>query len=283
MDEAGIRLVDTHVHIGPEPIARKYDAAGLQALAEREGALFVTKNHFVPTAYLVQGRDRLLGSIVLNEPAGGYNAAAVRAAASLPGRWPLFVWMPTISATTNTRPELIPPEWGRTTLPGNVPGRKLPAIDARGKVLPEVAEVLGAIAETGSVLATGHLSLAEAKAVVDAARDTGVRSIVATHPMYQPQSYPPEEVRGLSRKAMIEVAYSMNTIDGIGLGDLAGTVRLVGSARCLLSSDFGQVRSPDPAAGLREFGRRLGISGKEFGRMALENPMKLIKRAGKRA
>ena len=43
------RVIDMHVHIGPEFLRRKYSAASLAAEARREGFGVVMKNHFQPT------------------------------------------------------------------------------------------------------------------------------------------------------------------------------------------------------------------------------------------
>jgi Family of unknown function (DUF6282) len=43
------RVIDMHVHIGPEFLRRKYSATSLAEEARREGFGVVMKNHFQPT------------------------------------------------------------------------------------------------------------------------------------------------------------------------------------------------------------------------------------------
>ena len=50
------------------------------------------------------------------------------------------------------------------------------------ELLPELLEVVDAIVETDSTLATGHLGPQETMDLVDIAVDRGVKRIVITHP-----------------------------------------------------------------------------------------------------
>jgi len=272
------RLVDLHVHIGPEPIERKYRARELSILAARESAIFGTKNHFFPTAYLTEGLPGLVGSIVLNESVGGLNPSAVYSAASV-FRDPIIVWMPTISATTNRSPGLVPKEWGRNSLPRNARETllRISPLEKSGKLSENAKRTLDAVLETRGILATGHLGFREAKAVVEFASDIGIRKIIATHPMYGPQGFSLEEMRELSGKCFVEISASMETIDGIPAGELRKVIDYVGTRRCILTSDYGQVKSPDPVSGIFSFARRLGLGGTSLRKLSLENPMKLIK------
>jgi hypothetical protein len=43
------RMIDMHVHIGPEFLRRKYSATSLAEESRREGFGVVMKNHFQPT------------------------------------------------------------------------------------------------------------------------------------------------------------------------------------------------------------------------------------------
>lgn len=61
------------------------------------------------------------------------------------------------------------------------------------------------------------------------------------------------------------------------LKKLRKVIDYVGTKRCILTSDYGQVKSPDPVSGIFSFARRLGLGGTSFRKLSLENPMKLIK------
>src|SRR5215470_11413814 len=82
------RVIDMHVHIGPEFLRRKYNAESLAAEARREGFGVVMKNHFQPTTGQVSQLWRpddkvaLVGSVALNFGSGGVDDHGVRAALS---------------------------------------------------------------------------------------------------------------------------------------------------------------------------------------------------------
>ena len=85
----------------------------------------------------------------------------------------------------------------------------VPVLDEAGRPLPALLEVLEVVAHHGIVLATGHLSQVEIVAVVDAAVDAGVETIVVTHPEFPSQSIPPAVQRELAdRGALMERAFT---------------------------------------------------------------------------
>src|SRR2546430_16317702 len=77
------------------------------------------------------------------------------------------VWFPTFDADNHVKHFKDAPE-----------GIKV--LDANGKVLPAVREVLKICAEQKLVVQTGHLSPSEALAVIEAGRDAGVGRMVVT-------------------------------------------------------------------------------------------------------
>jgi hypothetical protein len=80
-----MRVIDMHVHIGPEFLRRKYSAASLAEEARREDFGVVMKNHFQPTTGQVSQIRRpddevpLVGSVALNFNCGGLDDHGVRA------------------------------------------------------------------------------------------------------------------------------------------------------------------------------------------------------------
>ena len=83
--EAGV--VDTHYHVGPELIVRRYDVKTLADAAAPFGATLVLKNHTYPTtplASLARARfgAQFFGGVVLNRYVGGLNPQAVEGARS---------------------------------------------------------------------------------------------------------------------------------------------------------------------------------------------------------
>src|SRR5215211_5071822 len=111
VDNKGI--IDMHVHIGPEFIRRRYNAATLAEEARREGIGVVMKNHFQPTTgwvSMIRKPDDsvpLVGSVALNLGCGGIDYHGIRSAlsgwkrdlaSSSPDQDRFVVWMPTVCA-----------------------------------------------------------------------------------------------------------------------------------------------------------------------------------------
>jgi len=71
----------------------------------------------------------------------------------------------------------------------------------------------------------------------------------------------------------------MYLIDNIPIKEIARQIKSVGAAKCIISSDIGQVNSPSPSAGLQDFCRLLleeGITKEELKVMGETNPRKLL-------
>src|SRR5688572_33354790 len=110
------QVIDFHVHVGPEVLARRYDVATLGDEAAAAGFGAVLKQHSIataPLAALARKRGVLMaGGVVLNRGVGGFNPAAVDAVveankASAPSRDEdairSVVWMPTVHAESHLR------------------------------------------------------------------------------------------------------------------------------------------------------------------------------------
>ncbi len=201
--------IDMRVHVGPECIARKYDAIQFAKEALRRGiAGAVLKSHFQPTsdwAYLARKHigAKFFGAIALNRHVGGLNPYAIRAALGPRiGDEPLLkvVWMPTIHSKSHLALRVgkggeydIPTEWGGA-MPGC--GRRASEIDpvevtAEG-ARPALEEVLSIIKEFDLVLATGHLHREEVEYLFERAKGRGLRRILITHPLYEAVNMPLE-------------------------------------------------------------------------------------------
>lgn len=239
------------MHAAPDIVARRADDEGtVAAYRAARYAGCVLKAHHESTVGRAHAAARasglaVFGGIVLNRHAGGINPAAVAAALGAGGR---VVWLPTADAHTQAAAGLprlcdTEPRIGRHTL-------AVPPVDPT--VEPALRTVLALVAEADAVLATGHVSTAEAAWVVDAARAAGVRRLLLTHPSYTVPDMPPAAARELAaRGAHVEVtAYQLLHQPGCDAERLAAYVREVGYERLVLSSDAGQPDSPPPPEAL---------------------------------
>jgi hypothetical protein len=285
--------VDTHVHISPDVVERRIDDV---ALARRFGELglagFILKSHYLSTAErasVVRGvvpDIAVLGALVLNRAVGGMNPLAVEIAAREGAR---VVWMPTVDSmieqehlaqAESTGATL--PVWARVQLElreRGIESEPVPAVADGGQLLPETRAVLDVVAAHGLVLATGHLGRDEVFAVVEAAREAGVRQIVVTHPDYPAQDFSVEEQVGLADAgALIERCFTTPHTGKCSWERWLEGARAVGAERTILSSDLGQVQNPLVEDGLPLMADRLleaGFSDEEVRIMAVDNTRRL--------
>ena len=283
---------DLHVHIAPDVVERRIDDVALaRRFAELGLAGFVLKSHYVPTAEraaVVRGvvpGIQAMGSVVLNRAVGGMNPVAVEIAGREGAR---IVWLPTVDAPGETttlnplRPGAKVPVWAKLQLELRDAGVEMPAVHVvseDGRVLPETRAVLAAVARHGMVLATGHLGRDEIFAVVDAAREEGVRDIVVTHPEFPTQDISIPDQRALAaRGALLERCMTTPHTGKVSWERWLEAIRAVGPEHSILSTDLGQIANPPVEDGLALMADRLlaaGFTDAEVHTMAVENTRRL--------
>jgi hypothetical protein len=267
--------IDIHVHSAPDSTPRSVDAVEAAKLALAAGMRgIVLKNHYDPTgglASIVRGQVpgiEVFGGIDLNLTVGGMNPAAVEHMTQVSGGWGRFVWMSTFDAENQVR--------------YSKENRAFVAVARQGELLPEVKQVIGVIARHNLVLATGHVSPAEALLLLREGKRQGVQHMVVTHAMNAPVLM---DVAGMQEAAkqgaLIEfVAGSLATPDaGMRMDRYAQAIRAVGPEHCVLSSDLGQRGNALPADGLAAFLSALrsrGLGDQDLDRMAKRNPARLL-------
>lgn len=235
---------------------------------EAEMGGFVLKSHEYPTAPLTQALSRMypglavIGSIALNHAVGGLNPEAVRVSAGLGAR---VVWMPTFAAD----------HWLGAR--GRGPGIGL--FDDAGALKSEVHEVLEVVGSHDMVLASGHVSPAEAIALFEAASARNVRRMIATHPGGVARM--DEQRRMASLGAYLEYTFLACTPSRGRTTpvEMAATLRELGLERCIVTSDFGQWMNPPPAEGMRMAIASLldaGMKPDEVSVLVKANPAQLL-------
>ena len=249
------------------------------------------KSHYVPTAeraavaQSVVDDVSVMGSITLNRAVGGMNALAVEVAAREGAR---VVWLPTVDAVNETagRSEPKPgdkvPVWAALQYDLRARGiaiEPVAVLDADGRVLQETRDVLATVAAHGLVLATGHLSRDEIFAVVDAALDEGVTTIVVTHPEFPSQNLSVEDQIELAGKgALLERTFTTPHTGKVAWERWLGNIRAAGPQHSVLATDLGQVGNPPVEDGLPLLVDRLlsaGFTEDEVRTMAVVNTRRL--------
>lgn len=267
--------VDIHIHHAPDPrVERKSDALQV-ALAAKEAGMraIVLKSHEYPTVPLAYTVSQMVpdiiivGGICLNLECGGLNAYALEASAKMGAK---VVWMPTFSAANHMRARGLVEE-GITIL------------DKKGKLLPVVNDILDIVKSYQMVLATGHISISEAIALVEEATQRGLSKIVLTHPLWMKvKTFTLEEQLWMVGKGVIIehcFSHTLPLMDGLDPMKIVEAVRTVGVEHCILSTDLGQAFNPTPAQGMRMMIAtmlELGLTEKEIEFISKINPAKLL-------
>jgi predicted metal-dependent phosphotriesterase family hydrolase len=160
--------------------------------------------------------------------------------------------------------------------------RPFVSVSRNGALLPETRAVIAAIARHRLVLATGHVSAAEALLLLREGRQQGVAHMIVTHAMNPPVLMDVAQMQEAARLgAMIEfVGGSLATADAPARMDrFADAIRRIGIQSCVLSSDLGQKANALPADGYAAFlmaMRDRGFTEADIARMSRENPARLL-------
>ncbi len=254
---------DTHIHVGPDVVPRIVDDLTLARRFEALGmAGFVLKSHYTSTAERASvvsaavPKVRALGAIALNQAVGGMNPLAVEVAAREGAR---TVWFPTVDAVNESHEREAPPGakvpvWVKLQLElldQGIEIEPVAVVDAGGAILPQTRAVLATIARHQLVLATGHLGRDEIFAVVEAARQEGVREIVITHPEFPSQDLSVADQLALAgRGALLERCFTTPHTGKVTWERWIEHIRAIGAANSVLSTDLGQVFNPPVEDGM---------------------------------
>ena len=283
---------DLQVHVAPDVIERRIDDIGLaQEFLARGLKGFVLKSHYVSTAERAKVVCRAVpgieayGAITLNHSIGGLNPVAVEIAGRSGAK---IVWMPTVDAANETAgrvdgPNTKLPFWAkiqRELAATGIAPPPLTVLDEKGNVNQATRRCLELIAHHNMVLATGHLGRHEIFPLVRTAQEMKLRRVVVTHAEFPSQNLSgAEQLELADMGAFIEHCFTtMHT--GKAPWELAlESIRRVGPARCLLSTDLGQTINPPVSDGFAMFAQTLldaAFSVEEIRRMAVVNPSALI-------
>ncbi len=268
--------IDMHVHHGPDArVERRADALQVARQAQEVGMrAIVLKSHEYPTAPLAYIVNQVIpniavfGSISLDLDVGGLNTYALETSAKLGAK---VVWMPTLTSDNDMRKR-------------NLAEKGITILDGEGKLFPVVVEILDIVKSYQMVLATGHLSVSEAFALVDEARSKGVSKMVITHPLSERLGayLSLEEQSQMAEKgAFVEHCFNltMPLAGRLNPMRIVEAVRAVGAEHCIMSTDFGQAHNPTPAEGMRMMIAtmlRCGLTEKEMELVVKVNPAKLL-------
>jgi hypothetical protein len=280
--------IDVHIHAAPDIVPRLLNDFELAGAAHAAGmAAIVLKSHHMLTADRAQIAQKafpdvkVFGGLALNLPAcGGLNPEAVKVAIRMGAK---VIWLPTLSAANHI-------EKTRTHVTGNLgimsqgfKPQPVCVVGDNGAIVPELVEIFTLIAEADIILATGHLSVPEIKAVVDAAVAIGVRKVLVNHPELWLIGMSIENQRELAvAGAMMEVCARSATAPGhadLSPRILAERIMAVGAEHVVMATDYGQVDSPAAPDGMHWYIEQMlecGLPAADLERMVRTNPARLL-------
>ena len=267
--------IDLHVHSAPDSVPRSLTAIENAQTAKRYGMRAVLyKSHRFETATLAYLVAQVVpevgayGGIALNRSVGGFNVAAIEQMAAMTGGHGRIVWMPTVDAAQGP--------FAAVADPADI----LP-VSERGRLLPEVVEVLETIASLDLALATGHSSPQDSLLLVRAAHDLGIDRIVITHPLEDLTLPDAIEREVIDLGAFLEYPVAnMVPIGATSLDEFVERIRAAGPEHVVLSTDLGQAANAIPAAGFASAVQRLldaGFTEREMDLMIRRNPARILK------
>jgi hypothetical protein len=280
---------DLHVHVAPDVMRRRITDLALARRCREVGlAGFALKSHYVSTAERAAVVNEALGdgvcaigALTLNAAVGGMNPIAVEIAAREGAR---ILWMPTVDARNHRAthgdlpPGATPPMWlalqaeldaqGITTDPVLV-------LDPAGRPLPATKEVLALAARHQLVLATGHLSAAETRAVADAALEAGVWHVIATHPEFPQQDMSLTDQLALAEQGVfLERCFTTPFTGKYEWHRMVENIKATGAEATIVTTDLGQPHNPPVEDGLALMADALhdaGFTDQEITTMIVSN------------
>jgi len=280
--------IDLHIHSAPEvfgrigdslQIAKRCEAAGMRAVvfkAHHEGTM--TRAYF--NNQQLQNL-KVFGGLVLNDFVGGINPTAARVALDQGAK---IIWAPTMHSKHHEE------TFGRgtyglkrQTVDGTIFKPGIEVLDAEGKLVPDLVDILEMVKAQGAIFGTAHFAPLEIEVIVTTYGSQ--MKILINHPFFLPRM-PTEWFVSMAEKgAYLEVCANicqpMAFYQGSGM-TVRQAVELVNGAgvgQCVISTDAGQPYSPWPDDELRAFMNCLfdaGLTEQDIHRMMVTNPARLL-------
>ena len=276
--------IDVHIHSGPDIFPRIMNDLDLARMAKQEGMrAILIKSHVVITADRAEIASQevdfpVFGAIALNLPVGGVNLEAVEVALKMGAK---EVWMPTIHASHYVAQKDHVPTLAKAVKEGM---KGLYLLNQDGSLKEELYPIFKKIAEYDVALGTGHITLQEAKKVIEEAAKTGVKKIIVTHPLATFVNYTTEDMKWCLDHGAMYLEHVFNDVTRqvaypITQKAIADAIRAIGAKYILMSTDSGQWLNPIPAQSMGIYIKDmldLGISAADIRMMVSTNPERML-------
>ena len=292
-----VGAIDCHVHACPHINARSVDVfeAVRAAAAAGMSGIGLMDNFSNSSGLAALARRQLadldidvFGGLIMEPPAGGVSAEAVRAALAYgysSDDGARFISLPTHHTRNIARQEARDEAYVEMCL----------EIPESGELPDPLNEILDLIAASDVVLNTGHISGPEACRLVEIGRSRGVSRILVPSSHFNI-----DEVRQITEAGayaefsfffmshatqlgLTHVDDEKHTVPAVALPVMAALIRTATPDRTVLSGDCGVFVLPPPVEGFREFLLMIesaGFDHKSLRQMVSTNPAHLFKVTG---
>jgi len=277
--------IDIHCHCGPCALVKRSfteieygieaTKAGLAAIVNK-GLTFPTARSAILAQVVVDQwakehnmkSARIIGGVTLSYSIGGLNVEAVKTAARFGGK---FVWTPVLDSAHHHRVE---------ALAGMDSSGGIEVIDENDEVVPELKEIFKVIAENDMVLSLAHHGTRERFAMIDAAKESGVKRISIIHPFQHLTKMSIDQMRiAIDKGAYLEHLFFDLTPYSWDWDETIEAIKVLGPDHFVLGTDGGRWSVPPPVPVYRiMIGRllELGIPEADVEKMVKLNSEKLL-------
>lgn len=280
-------VFDLHVHSSPSLFSRQFNDFYLGRMAIKNDMKgFIIKDHDSITAnraYLVNeyiGRKKAYGSMVFNNSQGGFNSKIFITAINYGIK---IAWMPTNQSLYHIK-YFGSSDYGTFKREHSLPRwHGLTILNEDNKIKNTVLQVLDIAKENNICLGTGHLSSNEIVKMVDSMSKELTKKTIITHVNWNIFRLNKDIITILKSKGVyfeltLAPIYSKQ-FKSENIEDLAKLIKFIGTERCIISSDLGQIGSMDPIDAMRLSANALeskGFSEKQLQQLYSENAIKFL-------
>jgi hypothetical protein len=275
-------MYDLHVHPGPSVQKRTFTALeAIRFASEEKMAGLLLKDHTYNTVAMTRTIDEMgfvtkaFGAVMLNEAVGAVSPSVVEIALALGTK---EIELPTYSSKGHYD------AYGddQKIFPYRKRIKPIYVLDEKGRLIPEVEEIMQLVKGAGAFLASGHISATEVDVVVKRAKEMGCKVMVSSvstdmpgYPLDAQERWASDEVfMEHDYAAVSEMPHVKTPIEVV-----VKQIRTVGAERCIIASDAGNMKLPREVESMKDFLGRLigaGITDKEIDLMARRNPRILL-------
>ena len=275
-------MVDLHIHPAPSIQKRKFTAMeALKFAHEEKMAGIVLLDHTYNTTMVADTTNEMgfeteaYGTIMLNEAVGGVNASVVEIALALGTKQ---IQMPTYSSKGHQD------AYGddQKIFPYRKRAKPAYILDDKGRLIPEVEEILELVKSSDAFLGSGHLSPKEVDVLVKRVKELGLMFVANSVSTDMP-GYPIEDQKKWAGDnvfmehdylATTDVPHQTTPIEVV-----LDQIRAVGAEKCVLGSDAGTIKLPNNVECMKGFISRLmeaGLTEQELDHIARRVPKILL-------